>query len=110
MKKMLILVSVLMVGCVSQPIVYSHTPNSDFLTKESRGNNLSDYADLRAKAEDMCRSEGYTQGIEVLDARPGVSTRPEGIGSYTLAYKCKDKGFVDKAITAYGEVKKQLGN
>lgn len=110
MMKLSLVAAVLMVGCVRQEVIYSHTDKYDLLTKESRGNNIDDFSDLQVKAEDMCRSQGFKDGIQVISSGPGNSNRPNGIASYTLVYQCKTPGFTDKLVTAYGEVKKQLGN
>jgi hypothetical protein len=110
MKLSLVAVAVLMVGCVKQNTIYSHTDKGDFLTKDSRGDNLADYSDLRAKADDMCRSEGFKNGINVLDARPGNPIREGGISSYTLTYQCKSQepGITETLTSAYDKVKKQF--
>lgn len=102
--------AILMVGCVHQNVIYSHTDKGDFLTKESRGDNLGDYAELRTKADDMCRSEGFKNGVTILDARPGNPIRDGGIASYTLIYQCKSQepGITETMTSAYDKVKKQF--
>lgn len=103
MKRLLILVPLLMIGCIQQRVVYSHTDAFDRMTSESRGDNISDYNNLRFKAEEMCASEGFKDGIIVLSASPSNS-------AYTIDYQCKGKnpGVVEQLTSVYGQVRKQL--
>lgn len=113
----LVLVSVALVGCMHQPVVYSHKDNTDWLTIESRGDNIADYADLKSRGEDMCASRGFKHGINVVSANPGGSLRSNNFGSFTLAYTCKDespgvvdtaKAWLNKAQEKIQEVQKDL--
>ena len=99
-----------MVGCVQQNVIYAHTDKADYLTKESRGDNISDFNDLQGKAETLCSNQGHKEGIVVIGSWPGQPVNQNGIASYTLAYQCKDPSVTDQLASAYGKVKKQFGN
>ncbi len=85
------IMSVALVGCMTQPVVYSHKDNTDWLTIESRGDNIADYNDLKLRGEEMCSTRGFKHGINVVAANPGSSLRGNNFGSFTLAYTCKDE-------------------
>lgn len=110
MKLGLIAAMVLMVGCRSQMIVYSHTDKGDVMVTESRGDNLEDYGNLRAHAEAMCSKEGFKSGITILNSGPGGPSRDSSFGTYGITYRCngRDPGVVDRIVTAYGEVKEEV--
>lgn len=110
MMKLGLIAAVLMVGCVHQPIIYSHTDKGDILVTESRGDNLEDYGTLRAHAEEMCNKEGFKSGITILNSGPGGPSRDSSFGTYGITYRCngRDPGMVDRIVTAYGEVKEEV--
>lgn len=89
-------------GC-SQSIMYSHKDGTDWLTKESRGNNLEDYATLKKYGENMCADQGKKLGVEVIYSAPGGSMNGNNFASYTVAYKCKEEEKTTKVVESAKE-------
>ena len=78
-------------GCMSsQPVIYAHKDGTDWLTKESRGNNLDDYASLKKQGEQMCADRGKKLGVDIFYSGPGGSMNGNNFSSYTIGYKCKE--------------------
>lgn len=98
------IMSLSVIGCVSRPVMYSHTEKYDLLTVSSYGDNLSDYGMLRDKAQELCMKEGFKKGITVLDAHPSASAKDSDVGSYSMAYKCNEPSLTDQAVSAFKKI------
>lgn len=84
------LMSVTLIGCHSQTVLYSYKDGTDWLTMGSRGDNLADHATLTKHGEEMCATRGKKLGIDVIYSAPGGSMNGNSFSSYTIAYKCKE--------------------
>lgn len=120
-KMMMCVLAVAMVGCHSQTVLYSHKDGTDWLTMESRGDNLADHAKLTKHGEEMCATRGKKLGVDVIYSAPGGSMNGNAFSSYTIAYKCKEpeshvvaeaketaKEWYGKAEKKFNEIREKL--